>query len=214
MGLVNLMQAVFDRVALTAGEDEAVMTSHWRVVLAAQPDTSPMDDTQRVAAENLFKAFWTSAGAYCLPGVKLYKFRWYDVPDAAPHKVKFISEHSITPAPGTGTGACIPQAAISVTFRTDARKHWGRFYLPGCTTNGLVAGSGRLSSSAVDGIAGAALALTSRSATGTPKPTLTVWSPTQGVRNDPQQVVVDDVPDVIRRRRFSSTSYKKIITAG
>jgi hypothetical protein len=39
--------------------------------------------------------------------------------------------HSVS-IPGTATGDALPpQIACSVTELTDARKHWGRFYLPG-----------------------------------------------------------------------------------
>jgi hypothetical protein len=104
--------------------------------------------------------------------------------------------------------------ACSVTIRTDQRRHWGRFYLPSLGQAVLDSTTGRISTAFADQVAAAAVLLTDRSNTSLGHPTLTVWSRTGGTHHDPQSVAVDDVPDVIRSRRFKKPIYKKILAAG
>jgi hypothetical protein len=101
-----------------------------------------------------------------------------------------------------------------VTFKTDNRKTWGRFYIPGYTTTAMDGTHhGAISTTYVDELCTAAKALTDRSGPGN-HPTLCVWSNKGRTHHDPQQVQVDDVWDIQRRRRFKHATYKKVLTAG
>lgn len=111
---------------------------------------------------------------------------------------------------GTGTGLPLPpQMSISVTFRTSQRKRWGRMYLPCPTTSWLSAG-GRLDPAACTAIANATTFLTSRAQTGC---ALTVFSRVKWQHFDPVTIQVDDIYDVIRRRRFSQPTFRATVPA-
>jgi hypothetical protein len=101
-----------------------------------------------------------------------------------------------------------PQNALSVTWKTDQRKTWGRFYVPGLATNVLDT-NGRVSTAWADSVVALAAPLASRSGTGA---CLVVFSHKEWTHHDPQQVQCDDVSDVIRRRRFSSVHYRALAT--
>ena len=209
MSIVNLAQCIFDRTGLALGEDDAIITNHWRHMVPASPDTVDMDHGDRDTATTALKTMWTALQAYAHAGVKFKAVRWYQVPDAAPHKPVFLEEIAFTPIPGTGGSCAPPQNAVSVTFKTDQRKTWGRFYLP-CNSNGIYNTDGTIKNAIVDAINAAVLPLTDRGGV-VAKPTLTVWSRVGGTHHDPQFVQVDNNPDIVRRRRFSLTTYKKSV---
>jgi hypothetical protein len=206
---------LFDRSALGLGIDDAIFTCHVRETLALQPDNTPMDHASRLAWNTKIQTFLTAVATAISNKYRWRSCRYYDVPDAAPHKPVFIEE-ILAPASFTmgATQTNASQISCSVTFRTDTRRQWGRFYLPGLSQAFLVDTTGRIGSSQVDTICNAARALTDRSNTSLAHPTLTVWSKVQGTRHDPQYVEVDDVPDVIRSRRLNFPVYKKIVAAG
>lgn len=210
---INLAHVYCDRSALRANEDVAIFTCHWRGVAAGTPDDwITMDHAARQNATNKLRTFLDAIKAGIDGKFKFDRVRWYAVPDSGPAGPA-IEEIPFTPVvTGTAAGGCLPpQIACSVTFRTAVRKNWGRFYIPGLGMN-TVGTDGALTSTWSDAIATAAAVLTHRGASNTE--TLTVWSPTEQTRHDPQQVVVDDVLDVIRSRRFSSTLRRKIVAAG
>lgn len=114
---------------------------------------------------------------------------------------------------GASVGPPAPyQAAMSMTFRTAQRKHWGRVYLPGVGT-GETANFGRFTSLAVTTVANAGAHmvdyLQSRD--------FLVFVPTTQVggnfhagQQTITEVVVDDIPDVIRRRRPKQPAIKQV----
>jgi hypothetical protein len=110
---------------------------------------------------------------------------------------------------GTGTGDQLPpQVACNVTLRTGSRRHWGRFALPGLETQQLA--SGRWSTAAVDDIANAWLAAAATLAFA--GYLNVVYSPAGLAWLGVTSVECDDVPDVIRLRRFATTGYRKILS--
>lgn len=110
-----------------------------------------------------------------------------------------------------GTAAGVPeiyQAAMSVTFRTATRPHWGRVYLPGVTTD-IVGGSfGRFNSGNVSATANAWAEFQDDLASGGFHLVVPVTQQdhlyAHGL-NWITEIVVDDIPDVIRRRRPKQT---------
>jgi len=189
------------------------MTSHWRVSVGGLPDNTPMDHTYRVTASNMLSAFISAIKSLQSNKILMREVRWYDIPDTAPHKPVYIETIIPTLWGGSSTSALAWQTACSVTFRTDQRRKWGRFYIPGLST-GILDAAGRLTTANVDTICTAAAALTQRNnSPGTGKPCLCVWSRVDGTHHDPQYVEVDDVPDVIRSRRAKHPNYKKILPA-
>lgn len=108
---------------------------------------------------------------------------------------------------GTGTGVQAYQVAGTVTLKTGWPKHWGRMYLPNVPTNALDT-NGRLTSAYRTGVSAAVRACHSTLGDAGFYPVIPVtqlnkvpWHGLLGV----DVIQVDDVPDVIRRRRAKQT---------
>jgi hypothetical protein len=205
----NLIQCVFDRTALSANEDVAVVTMHIRSKTTVLPDSwYDIVDADRDGFKAKLDTFWSGLAPIISSKVKLVQYKFYDVPSTpaqlgAPKKTYTVS------IPGTSSSQVLPpQNALSVTWKTDQRKTWGRFYVPGLATNVLDT-NGRVSTAWADSVVALAAPLASRSGTGA---CLVVFSHKEWTHHDPQQVQCDDVSDVIRRRRFSSVHYRALAT--
>jgi hypothetical protein len=208
---VDLVQCVVDRTALATAEDDAVFTMHCRGMQASLPDDLfPIDDAGRVDFATKLMAYWNAIKTNITSGYLLREINFYALPAAAGEPMGPPVKQVLPSLPGTGgTGEQAFQVACSVTFITDQRKTWGRFYLPGFIPSVLVGGV--WTNSVCDSIAAATHGLTSRSGNGA---CLTVWSRKQWTHHDPQRVQVDNIPDVIRRRRKSQPTYRANIAAG
>jgi hypothetical protein len=100
-----------------------------------------------------------------------------------------------------------------VTEKTPVAKHWGRFYMPGMSASNLEAAGARWSDAMVDA---AALSMSTLAQDLADDHIHLVVPVTQidkiatrtlfGV----SAVQVDDIPDVVRRRRPVSVSYRKV----
>lgn len=213
MAQVNLAQVVQNRESLAPDEDVAVITMHWRGAAPLEPDNSAeMDEPQRTNATSKISAFLTSLAALFPQEVTWESVVWYETFADGSNSGGRVQEEALG-IQGTAVGGSLPpQVATSVSFRTAVRKNWGRFYLPTLATSAMQH-DGRLTHAWADAIAlSAAQELCDRGTNVTE--TLTVWSPTEKTHHDPQKVVVDDVLDIIRSRRFSATNYRAILDAG
>jgi hypothetical protein len=207
----NLVQAVFDRELLSADEDVAVCTMHIREAVSSAPDVLPITDQGRQAFANKWFNFWDAINEYVTDKVECRELRFYDVPDTPGIDMGDPVKISSIATKGTATSQPMPpQCAVSVTWRTSARLRWGRFYLPGVVSAHLDT-SGRLDVATCDAIANAAHLLTDRSGTGG---VLTVFSRKHWNHSDPELIQVDDIVDIIRRRRFSQPHYRATLPAG
>jgi hypothetical protein len=120
---------------------------------------------------------------------------------------------NITPSVKAGTNVVQSpyQVAATVTFRTPFPKHWGRIYLP--TFSGTLTNFGRIGPTAQTNIANAAFDLQDDlQAAGF----LVVVPMTQMAKQKfhgllgVTKVVVDDIPDVIRRRRPKMAAIRQV----
>jgi hypothetical protein len=100
-----------------------------------------------------------------------------------------------------------PQDALSITFKTAARKQWGRTYVPGLTTT-VLGGFGLADSSKVDTVGTATDAMIAAAAAHDFH--LVVYSPTMAAANTVESVQVDNVLDVIRSRRWRNATHKYV----
>jgi hypothetical protein len=207
----NLVQCVFDRELVSPDEDVAVITMHIRQVVAAAPDILPMTDEGRQDFVSRLGSWWTQQRILISGYVQLREARFYDVPSQPGQDMGdpvLVHPFGLM---GTSTGKVLPpQVSVSVTFKTDKRRTWGRFYLPGVTDTYL-GPKGRLDPDICPQIASWTHALTSRSGTGA---CLTIFSRKEWTHHDPQQIQVDDIYDIIRRRRFSSPTVRANVSAG
>lgn len=159
------------------------------------------------------KAFWTAI-KYLYPStLELRDITWYaEGPDVTPPN-PMIRRDLVGVTGGLGTQGLPPQVASTITLLTSSRKHWGRMYLPSPAAGVLdVADSkdGRWDHATVDTFAqGFADACAALYAAGGYVPV--VWSPTAQAALGVVGIQCDDVPDVIRNRRFATTGYKKLI---
>lgn len=196
---------MFDRANLSADEDVAVITMHYQKHISLAPDLGPITDTERDDFADKITTWWAAVNDHVTGSILFREIRHYDVPSTSsadmgdPQRVDSISVSG-----DSSSQVMPPQVSCSVTLRTDARKHWGRFYIPGLTTP-VLDSKGRLGATVADEFADAAAALCDRSGTGAH---LVVFSRTLWLPQRITQVQVDDVLDVIRRRRFSATHYR------
>lgn len=207
----NLVQVVFDRSELTADEDVAIITMHIRQVVEAAPDIIPIGDQGRQDFIGNFGTFFNAIRQYMSSTYKVKELRFYDVPSGPGIPMGDpVLVHESTLAGASGLQCMPPQVALSVTFKTEHRKRWGRFYLPGLIST-TATGVGRVDPVVCQAVAAATHNLTSRSGTGA---ALTVFSRVHWNHEDPTEIQVDDIFDVIRRRRFSKAEVKEVVPAG
>jgi hypothetical protein len=206
----NLVQFVWDRSALQPNEDVAVNAIHVRGITNNLPDIFQIDDIRRQEFVTDVGDFMDAIQSYISAKCELRELRFYDVPDTPGADMGDPAMVAPINRPGTGSGLPLPpQVSISVTFRTAQRKRWGRMYLP-CPTTSWLTPDGRLDTAACTAIANAATFLTNRAQTGC---ALTVFSRTLWSHFDPETIQVDDVYDIIRRRRFSQPTFRAQVPA-
>lgn len=169
-------------------------------------------------AEALFTTFWGSMLSKINNYGKVSEYRWYtrefngydqEKPfkdSGPPQRVTTVSYT------GSGGGAGPSQMALTLTERTAWPKHWGRVYIP-FFSPGLMT-SDRIATSTVDAVGTATNTLYNGLATAELFPVVAVTQ----VKNDPARalltvdhITVDNVPDVIRRRRPRNTTYRKTL---
>lgn len=186
------------------------MTMHFDFMnLTSSAPDDTWTTTDYTTLETALQSFWTSTKIYSDPKTKLREIRWHRVgvgiPKPNPAERVFILT---TMDPGTGTaGLAVPQVACSITFRTAVRRSWGRTYLP--FNGAALSTQGRLTTTQVDNIAGAANSLYTAAAAA--DFFLVVTSLHLSAALNVERVEVDDVLDIIRRRRWKHTVYRKLL---
>lgn len=199
-----LVQTIHERTgALAFADDVEVTTSHWRWDGAGDPDASDF-----MTVEARLDGFWDDIKMARTTNITVREHRWYPavVPPASPGSAIHITASGIV---GTSTANLLPpQIATTLTFITDVRRRWGRFYIGGLTV-GLNSASGRLNAGDCSEIAVAGAAAFFNSATnwrvqvfGAPTPNSL---PVRSVR-------VDDVWDVMRSRRYGGATVRETRT--
>jgi hypothetical protein len=182
--------------------DTAITTHHYEAPI------TPPGNADALAFVNVFNGFFTSLQSLFSNDVQVNQIRFYaisatpGVPSGDPFYI------DTTVRTGSNTGMRLPpQVAISVTEGTAVRRRWGRFYLPGITVGSVTQG-GRVNPTDMNAIANAADVMYSQmSGTGREFAVLRQIDRTyQLVR----ELRVDDVFDIIRRRRHSVTLARQI----
>lgn len=215
-------------------EDQDVMTFHFIKATGGTPGTY-VDGTDLPAVETAVSTFWTGLVGDYPSFVHSDQYRWYkDGP--AFWQLSSDGTHyvPITPNPairvqeidiaGTGSDSTYlsPQTAMTVTRKTATRAHWGRFYLPLLHTTQLD-NVGRIKNAYCDTVAAAAVTMFNACRTASMVPVVfSVAKPArpsagggtiaaQGATAfEVLQVQVDNLVDVIRSRRYSVPTYRKV----
>lgn len=135
--------------------------------------------------------------------IQVTRIRFWDVP-VGPNPVLGPADEEIpVMITGTATDARLPpQVAMSVTERTLVRARWGRFYIPGWTVGALTL-LGRWRSDLIAEIADATVTMYENMA-GVNRGFVS-YRRSDGTFQLVHTVQVDDVVDIIRRRRHSQT---------
>lgn len=226
---VTKVSTIFTRV----GDDDQVFTYH--VLKPSEGGATELDGTELGAIATAMIDWWTAVNGdlpevaqFCNGETALDRVDFHrSGPDVVGTDGRLISPPnpsrgaSIFMPSFAGTGDLNdlpPQCASAVTLKTSIRRQWGRFYAPCPTTQGLDSdsadadGAGRLHPD----YQGALRTATGRlletlSDAGTP---MVVFSSVHAHALSVDQVQVDDVWDVIRRRRFKHTRSRLTHTLG
>ena len=164
------------------------------------------DYTQLLADLTLYLNDWKrfSSPTFTYTGVKLYAMSYQEAGDIArPFNLTGppVAQSTVS---YVGTGAVVhpAQVAASITLKTGFPRHWGRFYLP--HYGKALDANGRFTAADVEDMSDAVSALFDAMGGHGFLPVVPIgqidkvpFHALQGV----QDVQVDDIPDVIRRRR-------------
>lgn len=209
------VQVLFDRTPGVGSAVERELFSLYILNITAGDVDNTWTTGDYTGIEGRLDAWWTAQKTFHTSALKLVGYKWYEralgVPQSGP--AVRLTNRSV---PGTAATDSLPaQVATSVTLETAHRKHWGRVYLPAHAEGGSDV-YGRVLSSVVDAMALNVNNLFANLATDQTYPVV--------VRNDPDQlpavksplelltitgIHVDDVPDIIRRRRYQDVLYRK-----
>lgn len=199
-----LVQTVHERTgAIAVADDVEVTTTHWRWDGSGDPGPSDF-----AIVEARLDGFWDAIKAGRTTNITVREHRWYPavVPPGSPGPTLHVTASGIV---GTSTASLLPpQVATTLTFITDVRRRWGRFYIGGLTTV-LNSSSGRVNAGDCSEIAVAGAEAFFNSATnwrvqvfGAPTPNSL---PVRSVR-------VDDVWDIMRSRRYGGATVRETRT--
>jgi hypothetical protein len=159
------------------------------------------------AVEAIADTFWNAVKGN-IPNIwTLAEYRWYRLGPGAtpPEPAVRVTTRALA---ATVSGATMPpQVAQSVTLKTGLRKHWGRFYLPGPGSAGVAGTSGHFTTGVTDATANAMHAAIGSLAAADFY--LVVFNAARSRMFNVESLQVDDVPDIIRRRRPKHGIYYK-----
>lgn len=203
---VRRLSVYLDRTAVEVGMDPAFIHFDILNTTSGSPDDTWIT-SDYTTCESAFQIAWNTFASYVTNGVKPTQYIWHRIGTGVskPNPAERTITVALTTAVGGGT--VMPQQASSITFRTGARRNWGRTYLP-LGSAGLTS-AGRLGNTAVDAITTTMNGMVTTLATGDFH--LVVVSKPLSSSLNVEQVEVDNVPDVIRRRRFKRSTYKKLL---
>lgn len=164
-------------------------------------------DAQKAAVEAAFSAFYANAKSYVPNNTGLSEYRWYHFTFDDPLTGPPTRVTTLTRSPGSLSTVTPAQVATSITLRTALRRHWGRIYLPGAkidATDALTA------STDCDYLCNSFRTFMNACASSGLTPV--VYSKTKQAVFSLMAVEVDNVPDVVRRRRPKASTYRKIVS--
>lgn len=202
-------------------EDHAVCTFDLANVTNSEIDGS-WDAGDYATSDQAFQ-LWASqlanhqSTAYAALEVRYYRMQFNSPMTAARRFIPSGPPEHVFPLvfPGLLTGDALPpQVAMSVTERTAVPRHWGRFYIPGLTEQASSGTLGRFSNGSVDAAAGYTDTLYATLAAAELFPVVVSTQTDKilaGSLLGVTSLQVDNIPDTIRRRRHSLSTYTKIL---
>jgi hypothetical protein len=202
---VRRVTLVVDRTGVEAGSDVATMHFDFLNMTGGSPDDTWIT-SDFTTLEGLLSTWITSTNPLMIGGYKITQFIWHRVGSGVtkPNPAERIL---VIGSPLTGAGSTtVPQVASSITFRTGVRKSWGRTYFPWGKAPST---AGRPSTADVDTLAAATNTLINSAASSDFH--LVVVSKPLASSLNVERIEVDNTLDIIRRRRWKQSTYKKLL---
>lgn len=184
----------------TTSYNSAVTTHDWWYIPGGEPPTNAYEPV-----EAQFDTFFSAIAPHLAVNTKIVGYRWSRWKDDY-SKTEPSFRYASRALVNQFGGSVMPnQVSAAITEETSVRRRWGRFYVPFICKEAIGA-EGRLTQQAVN-----ALGSDGRAALATVEDTwqhVTIsreltphFLPTTFIR-------VDNVPDIIRRRRLRSSTYR------
>lgn len=213
-------------------EDVAVMTFHF---LKTSAPTLPWSDTDPATIEDDLTTYWDTIRVDYPPWIKSDQYRWYRDgpayyelrPEEDPYRYQPIGDNPafrVTEVDVAGssvsTSTLPPQLAITITEKTSIRGSWGRYYLPNPSAaiadiSGRIVPTWMSSVIAATGTmygtlkaAGTHIVVFSIQKPERPKKDGKMLAPEPARALEVTEVVMDNVFDVIRRRRWDNPTQR------
>jgi len=203
-------------------EDLAMFSFHLAVDAGPGAPMTLLDASDAARVEAAFTTSWYTPMQTSIAndwGIKEYAWRNFgaDFPLDKNGFSKPGPAWRIATGPGAGLGASarLPdQVALTATFRTASRRHWGRFYSGGYTVSAMNDSElGHATDVIVDTLATSTRAFLVDLNNDTRVTNAWVWSSKYRGALSINEISVDDTWDVIRRRRAKFPSYRKTFTS-
>jgi hypothetical protein len=201
------VQLIFSRTT-PAGTREDVAVTHLDWAHIDVGICAPLSGTERGEVNTALGTFFTARVGMYHSGIVLDRWRWFTYLPITTRPGPTVSESDVNYV-GTATGRLPDQLAITSTYRTLSRKHWGRSYWPFNAVASLETTYGRVGTSAVDNLATSLDTLLSTNGAGGGIHPVVASIAYHGVMNI-TELHVDNIWDIIRRRRAKQSSYRSI----
>lgn len=220
----SIMEVRFSRT-VPAGlrEDLAQFGFHLTVEAGPGAPMSRLDASDAARVETAFLGkWWTFINAMIANDWILKEIAWRHFGADFPLDKNGLSKPGpywrVTPVAQAGgsTQVRVPdQLALTTTFRTASRKHWGRFYTGGWTATefGADTQQGHAKSATCDQLALVCQTFLNDIYDDARKTWVCIWSPKYRGALSINELSVDDTWDIIRSRRAKFPSYRKTYTS-
>jgi len=204
-------------------EDRAIFSVHFAVRAGIAGNYAHLDTIDTDTVHTSFSTHWMATMQPAISNQwSLAQYTWRNFGADFPLDKNGVSKPGpiwrvagpLTTAGGDDNVRLPDQDALTVTYRTCSRKHWGRNYVGGLTMNWLALHTGHAHpSGAVDKLA---LAFRSWYQDLWDNPRIiepVIWSAKYRGIMSINELAVDDVVDIVRRRRAKGASYRKVYTS-
>lgn len=187
-------------------DDDALMHFDFLNITGGSPDDTWIT-SDYTTLEALLTTWWNAVKSRVPVWYQWDRVLWHRVgPGITPPNPAERILDLASPISASGATANPPQCACSITFRTGVRHSWGRTYLPW----GEALVGGRVQTTGADAIANATRTLFAGAASADFHPVVVSTPLNSALGID--TVETDDVADIIRRRRWKHTTYRKLVT--
>lgn len=201
-------------------EDIAETAFHFSTNAGPGAPCSPLNSATMASIEGFLGSWWSAVRTVVSNGFTLRDYSWRQFKASNPvgisGAVKYDPVSRLTSVANVGadTGSRLPdQVSATISQHTASRRHWGRSYIPGVTINGLSASYGHLSTAYVTNLADNTRTMFNQCAGLAAITNPVIWSPTKRGIMSINKLDVDDVADVIRRRRAKQPVTRKSWTS-